>query len=160
MFVPSPVISLSIEPKGRETTNFSKALSRFQREDPTFKVHVDNESKQTIISGMGELHLEIYVERMKREYNVETVVGKPQVAFRETISEKSKFTYVHKKQSGGAGQYAKVMGYFEPIPESENEEAEKAGDSNQFEDRTTGMNVPSNFIPAIQKVIFVNSGIF
>ncbi|KAF8180817.1 P-loop containing nucleoside triphosphate hydrolase protein [Pholiota molesta] len=103
MFVPEPVISLSLKPKGTETPNFSRALNRFQKEDPTFKVHIDHESKETIISGMGELHLEIYVERMRREYNVDCLTGKPQVAFRETISAPAEFSYTHKKQTGGAG---------------------------------------------------------
>ncbi|NXD32277.1 EFGM factor, partial [Spelaeornis formosus] len=87
MFVPDPVISLSIRPEGTETPNFSRALNRFQKEDPTFRVHVDSESSETIISGMGELHLDIYVERMRREYNVACVTGKPRVAFRETITQ-------------------------------------------------------------------------
>eukprot|EP00842_Homolaphlyctis_polyrhiza_P006465 jgi/Hompol1/681/HPOL_002517-RA len=147
MFVPRPVISLSITPKGKETGNFSKALSRFQREDPTFRVHVDNESKQTIISGMGELHLEIYVERMKREYNVECVTGKPQVAFRETITTTTKFDYTHKKQSGGAGQFGRVIGYIEPIPAEDMQE----DSASQFEDRTVGMNIPYQYIPGIEK---------
>ena len=147
MFVPRPVISLSIAPKGKESANFSKALQRFQREDPTFKVHVDNESKQTIISGMGELHLEIYMERMKREYNVDCVTGKPQVAFRETITRKAEFNYTHKKQSGGSGQFGRVMGYIEPI-----EEVEEDAEPLEFEDSTVGMNIPSQYIPAIEKV--------
>ncbi|KAK6985242.1 elongation factor G, mitochondrial, partial [Favolaschia claudopus] len=115
MFVPEPVISLAIRANGIETPNFSRALNRFKKEDPTFRVHMDQESKETIISGMGELHLEIYVERMRREYNVDCVTGKPRVAFRETISKRSDFVYVHKKQTGGAGQYAKVCGYIEPM---------------------------------------------
>ncbi|KAJ3103654.1 Elongation factor G, mitochondrial [Phlyctochytrium bullatum] len=146
MFVPEPVISLSIEPKGKETTNFSKALNRFQREDPTFRVSIDPESKQTIISGMGELHLEIYVERMKREYNTECVVGKPQVAFRETITSRVPFNYTHKKQSGGSGQFGRVMGFIEPISETEEIVME-----NEYENRTVGMNIPSQYIPAIEK---------
>ncbi|KAJ2923446.1 hypothetical protein H1R20_g13648, partial [Candolleomyces eurysporus] len=115
MFVPDPVISLSIKPKGQETPNFSRALNRFQKEDPTFKVHIDQESKETIISGMGELHLEIYVERMRREYNVDCTTGKPRVAFRETVTQRAEFNFTHKKQTGGAGQYAKVMGFIEPM---------------------------------------------
>jgi elongation factor G len=145
MFVPSPVISLSIAPKGKESTNFSKALQRFQREDPTFKVHIDQESKETIISGMGELHLEIYVERMKREYKVDCQTGKPQVAFREAITKRVEFNYTHKKQSGGSGQFGRVMGYIEPIdPNGENANLE-------FVNETVGMNIPSQFIPAIEK---------
>jgi elongation factor G len=152
MFVPEPVISLALTPKSKDTTNFSKALNRFQREDPTFRTHVDNDSKETIISGMGELHLEIYVERMKREYKVECSTGKPQVAFRETLTKPIKFSYTHKKQSGGSGQFAKIQGYFEPIPEEDQEE----GVTFQFENQTVGMNIPSNYIPAIEKVCSIS----
>ncbi|BFZ63143.1 Elongation factor G, mitochondrial [Saitoella coloradoensis] len=147
MFVPEPVISLSLKPKGKETPNFSKALNRFQREDPTFRVHIDDESKETIISGMGELHLEVYVERMRREYQVDCTTGKPQVAFRETITEPAKFSYVHKKQSGGAGQYAKIEGYIEPMTAEECADAEDTS----FINRVTGGNIPSGYIPAIEK---------
>ncbi|KAI8902758.1 P-loop containing nucleoside triphosphate hydrolase protein [Globomyces pollinis-pini] len=148
MFVPEPVVSLSLTPLKRDSvTNFSKALNRFQREDPTFRVHVDDESKETIISGMGELHLEIYVERMKREYKVECTTGKPQVAFREAVTKHVPFDYTHKKQSGGAGQFGKIMGYIEPIPEEERVE----GVTFEFLNETVGMNIPSNYIPAIEK---------
>ncbi|HRK03355.1 MAG TPA: EF-Tu/IF-2/RF-3 family GTPase, partial [Oligoflexia bacterium] len=117
MHVPNAVISLAIAPKEKAgQANFSKALNRFTKEDPTFRVHRDEESAQTIISGMGELHLEIYCERIKREYNCEVTVGKPQVAFRETISQKGEFEYTHKKQTGGSGQFGKVIGYIEPLP--------------------------------------------
>ncbi|KAG0217660.1 Elongation factor G, mitochondrial [Mortierella sp. NVP41] len=145
MFVPNPVISLSLKPKGKETPNFSKALNRFQKEDPTFKVHVDSETKETIISGMGELHLEIYVERMRREYNVDCVTGKPQVAFREAITDGSKFNYTHKKQSGGSGQYGRVQGFIEPA------EIDEDGKDAFFESRVVGGNIPTNFIPACEK---------
>ncbi|KAF9190951.1 Elongation factor G, mitochondrial [Haplosporangium sp. Z 767] len=145
MFVPNPVISLSLKPKGKETANFSKALNRFQKEDPTFKVHVDSETKETIISGMGELHLEIYVERMRREYNVDCVTGKPQVAFREAIQDSAKFNYTHKKQSGGAGQYGRVQGFIEPAAMDED------GNEAFFESRVVGGNIPTNFIPACEK---------
>ncbi|KAF9929312.1 Elongation factor G, mitochondrial [Mortierella alpina] len=145
MFVPNPVISLSLKPKGKETPNFSKALNRFQKEDPTFKVHVDSETKETIISGMGELHLEIYVERMRREYNVDCVTGKPQVAFREAIEDGAKFNYTHKKQSGGAGQYGRVQGYIEPAAHDED------GNDAFFESRVVGGNIPTNYIPACEK---------
>ncbi|KAF8814590.1 translation elongation factor G [Phlegmacium glaucopus] len=146
MYVPEPVISLSLKPKGIETPNFSRALNRFQKEDPTFKVHVDHESKETIISGMGELHLEIYVERMRREYNTDCITGKPRVAFRETITQRADFSFTHKKQTGGAGQYAKVMGFIEPM-ELDPETGKDVG----FESVVMGGNVPSNFIPAIEK---------
>lgn len=149
MFVPEPVISLSLKPKGKESANFSKALNRFQKEDPTFRVHVDDESKETIISGMGELHLEIYVERMRREYNVDCSTGQPRVAFRETISEKATFSYTHKKQSGGAGQYAKVEGFIEPMEPTENANGNKI--DIEFENRVTGGTIPNGFITACQK---------
>ncbi|CDK24436.1 unnamed protein product [Kuraishia capsulata CBS 1993] len=110
MFVPDAVVSLAIKPKTKDAANFSKAINRFQREDPTFRVRYDSEMQETIISGMGELHLEIYIERMRREYNVECTTGKPQVAYRESIASSADFDVVFKKQSGGAGQFARVMG--------------------------------------------------
>ncbi|KAJ2375628.1 Elongation factor G, mitochondrial [Coemansia sp. RSA 2607] len=146
MFVPESVISLSLTPKDKNSPNFSKALNRFQREDPTFRVHVDSESKQTIISGMGELHLDIYVERMRREYNVDCVTGKPQVAFRETATKRSEFTYTHKKQSGGAGQFARVIGYIEPIDPEQQAEL-----PHEFVNNVVGGNIPTNYIPACEK---------
>lgn len=166
MFVPEPVISLSIKPAGQETPNFSRALNRFQKEDPTFKVGLDPTSKETIISGMGELHLEIYVERMKREYNVPCITGKPLVAFRECITSRANFTYTHKKQSGGAGQFAKVIGYIEPMTMPGEEEAaaaegaapkkklvggkKEARTDVEFENAVMGGTVPSNYIPAVE----------
>lgn len=141
MFVPDPVISLSISPKNKDT-NFSKAINRFQKEDPTFVVKFDPESKETIISGMGELHLEIYVERMKREYNVECVTGKPQVAYRETVTSETPFDYTHKKQSGGAGQYAKVMGLLS---------SSTFPDKNTFESQIVGGKIPEKFLFACEK---------
>jgi elongation factor G len=114
MHVPDPVISLAVRPKDKNSLDaFSKGLNRFIKEDPTFRVHVDSESKETIISGMGELHLEIYTERMKTEYNCPCVSGKPKVAFRETITASTPFDYIHKKQSGGAGQFGRVIGELE-----------------------------------------------
>ena len=97
---------------------------------------------------MGELHLEIYVERMKREYNTECITGKPQVAFRETITSRVPFNYTHKKQSGGSGQFGRVQGYIEPV-----EEPDEDGETVEFVNNTVGMNIPSQFIPAIEKVI-------
>ncbi|KAG6868847.1 Elongation factor G, mitochondrial [Termitomyces sp. T159_Od127] len=146
MFVPEPVISLAIKANGIETPNFSRALNRFQKEDPTFRVHMDKESKETIISGMGELHLEIYVERMRREYNVDCSTGKPRVAFRETITQRAEFTYTHKKQTGGAGQFAKVMGHIEPM-----ERDSETGKDVEFENVVMGGTIPTNFIPAVEK---------
>lgn len=146
MFVPEPVISLAITPEGKESSNFSRALNRFQKEDPTFRVHVDKESSETIISGMGELHLEIYVERMRREYNVPCTTGKPRVAFRETITKRANFSYTHKKQSGGAGQFGRVMGYIEPM-----EVDEDTGKDVAFENRVVGGSIPNGYFPACEK---------
>ncbi|MBP5567790.1 MAG: elongation factor G, partial [Treponema sp.] len=116
MFVPEPVISLSIEPKDKQAAiQMSKALNRFTKEDPTFQTYTDPESGETIIKGMGELHLAVYVERMKREYNCEVTTGQPQVAYRESITTTGDFNYTHKKQSGGSGQYGRVAGFMEPI---------------------------------------------
>lgn len=144
MFVPDAVVSLAIKPKDKNAlNNFSKALNKFSKEDPTFRVHVDEESSETIISGMGELHLEIYCERLKREFNVETEVGAPQVAYRETITKSTKFDYQHKKQTGGQGQYAKVIGVLEP---SDNPAGEY-----EFVDEIVGGRIPREFIPACDK---------
>jgi len=143
--VPDPVMSLAIAPKSKEmTAGFSKALGRFQREDPTFRVSLDPESSQTIISGMGELHLEVYTERMKREYKVETEVGKPRVNFREKVTQKAEFDFLHKKQSGGQGQYGRVIGYIEPLPEDSVEKFE-------FVNGLIGNNIPPGFVTAIEK---------
>ncbi|MBK9294730.1 MAG: elongation factor G [Oligoflexia bacterium] len=145
MFVPAAVISLAVAPKDKATaSNFSKALNRFTKEDPTLRVHRDEESAQTIMSGMGELHLEIYIERIKREYNCEVIAGKPQVAFRETITQKAEYNYTHKKQTGGAGQFAKVAGYIEPLPAD-------AVETYEFVNDITGGAIPREFIPAVDK---------
>lgn len=143
MFVPDAVISLSIRPKQtKDTPNFSKAIARFQREDPTFRVHVDSESGESIISGMGELHLSIYVERMKREYGVEVVTGQPQVAYRETITQHIDFDHILKKQTGGAGDYARVMGWMEPTGELS---------ENKFEQQVSGGTIDEKFLFACDK---------
>lgn len=139
MFVPEPVISLSIKAVGKESPNFSRALNRFQREDPTFRVHIDSESKETIISGMGELHLEIYVERMRREYNVSCITGKPQVAYRERLSNEVKFDHTLKKQTGGAGQFARIMGHLAPA------------ETSAFESRVVGGSIPEKLLSACEK---------
>ncbi len=145
MYVPSPVISLAIAPKDKNSqNNFSKALNKFTKEDPTFRVHRDEESAQTIISGMGELHLEIYCERIKREYGCEVVVGKPQVAFRETITKRGEYNYTHKKQTGGQGQFGRVIGYIEPLPAD-------AELKYEFVDDIVGGKIPREFIPACDK---------
>ena len=146
MHVPDAVISLAVAPKAKDTAaNFSKALQKFRKEDPTLRVHRDEESNETIISGMGELHLEIYIERMKREFNCEVIAGKPQVAYRETIHKKAEFDYVHKKQTGGSGQYAKVVGSIEPIAVEEGKDPK----SYEFVDDVVGGRIPKEFIPAV-----------
>jgi elongation factor G len=142
MFVPEPVISLAIKPKDNKSAdNMSKALNRFTKEDPTFRAFVDAESKETIIRGMGELHLEIYIERMRREYAVEIETGMPQVAYRETISQAVDFDYTHKKQTGGSGQYGRVAGIMEPDHEKDYE----------FIDDITGGAIPREFISSCDK---------
>jgi len=142
MYVPAPVISLAIHPKDNKAqVNMSKALGRFTKEDPTFRAHVDQETGETIIEGMGELHLEVYVERMRREYGAEVQTGNPRVAYRETITRRADFNYTHKKQTGGAGQYGRVAGYIEPTDEADF----------VFENRITGGAIPTQFIPACEK---------
>ncbi|KAJ8256281.1 hypothetical protein COCON_G00184330 [Conger conger] len=143
--VPDSVISMSMKPSNKnDLDKFSKGINRFTREDPTFRVNFDTESKETIISGMGELHLEIYSQRMEREYNCPCVMGKPKVSFRETVTESVPFDYTHKKQSGGSGQYGKVIGVLEPLDSESNTKVE-------FTDQTVGTNIPKQFIPAIEK---------
>jgi elongation factor G len=141
MFVPSPVISVAIKAKdsGAEI-QMSKALNRFTREDPTFKCWVDAESNETIVAGMGELHLDVYIERMKREYKAEVITSPPQVAYRETITKKTEFMYTHKKQTGGSGQYGKVGGWAEPFD----------GEF-EFVDEIKGGAIPREFISAVEK---------
>ncbi len=144
MFVPEPVISLAIFPKDNKSQiNMSKALNRFTKEDPTFRTHVDEETTETIIEGMGELHLDIYVERMKREYGADVETGKPRVAYRETITQRAEFNYTHKKQTGGSGQYGRIAGYLEPIPEGP--------EDFQFVNEVRGGAIPTQFIPACEK---------
>jgi elongation factor G len=142
MFVPEPVIKLMIKPKDQKSQiNMAKALNRFTREDPTFRTFVDEESGETIICGMGELHLEVYVERMKREYQCEVDTGAPQVAYRETIGRKAEFNYTHRKQTGGSGQYGRVAGYLEPWPDAEY----------LFEEQIVGGVIPREFISSCDK---------
>ena len=126
MFVPEPVMSLAITmDKNSNQANFGKALAKFGKEDPTLRISTDPISKQTILSGMGELHLEVYIERMKREYDVHVEVGQPSVNYKETITTKTAFNYVHKKQTGGSGQYAKVIGYIEPLEDLEDDDEKR-----------------------------------
>ncbi|KAK4167256.1 mitochondrial elongation factor g 1-like protein [Cladorrhinum sp. PSN259] len=144
MYVPDAVMSLSIKPKrSSDADAFSKAMNRFMREDPTFRLHVDEESEETIISGMGELHLDIYVERLRREYKVDCETGKPRVAYRETISRKAEFDFLLKRQSGGPGDYARVVGFIEPN--------EKDTEANHFESRVVGGNIPEKYLSACGK---------
>ena len=146
MFVPKPVIKVSVTPTSRaDADKMSKALQRFRKEDPTFNVYTDEETSETIIAGMGELHLDIYVERIRREYKVELEVGEPKVSYRESPTKKAEWKYTHKKQTGGSGQYAHIEGYFEPLVEGESEE------TFVFEDEVTGGRIPKNFIPSIEK---------
>ena len=142
MFVPEPVISEAIEPINKQdAANMSKALNRFTKEDPTFQTYVDPESNQTIIRGMGELHLSVYVERMKREYKCEVRVSEPEVAYRESITQRADFNYTHKKQTGGAGQYGRVAGFMEPLQEQDYE----------FVDSIKGGAIPNEYIPSCDK---------
>jgi elongation factor G len=142
IYVPEPVIHLSISPKDRKAEgNLAKALARFAKEDPTFRARVEEESGETIVSGMGELHLDVYVERMKREYNAEVVTGAPQVAYREAASKRADFDYTHKKQTGGAGQYGRIMGYLEPL---------ETGEFEFVNEIRMGV-IPAEFVPAVEK---------
>ena len=149
MYVPTPVISLAIEPVDKKAAdNMAKALNRFTKEDPTFQTYVDPESNQTIIRGMGELHLGVYIERMKREYKAEVKVGQPEVAYREAISQRAEFNYTHKKQTGGSGQYARVAGYIEPIVQTNPDEPAK---DYEFVDEVKGGAIPTEYIPSCDK---------
>ena len=144
MYVPDPVISLSIKPKrSSDADAFSKAMNRFQREDPTFRLRVDEESEETIISGMGELHLEVYVERLRREYKVDCVTGQPRVAYRETITQHTEYDYLLKRQTGGPGEFARVMGFIEPNPENP--------EKNKFESQVVGGSIPDKFLTGCSK---------
>jgi elongation factor G len=144
MHVPAPVISLSIKPSDNKAQdNMGKALGRFVREDPTFHAGVDPESGETVIRGMGELHLDVYVERMKREYSVEVETGAPQVAYREAISQRAEFNTTHKKQTGGSGQFGRVEGYVEPLDDGEFE----------FVNEVRGGAIPTEYIPSVEKGI-------
>ena len=149
MFVPEPVMSLAVKPKKTEMQNaFAKALNKFTKEDPTLRIKVDSDTKETILSGMGELHLEVYIERMIREYQVECEVGQPNVNYKETISNKQTFDWLHKKQTGGSGQYARVVGYIEPLDENEMTES---GKTNIFENKCIGTNIPPEYYPSCEK---------
>jgi len=149
MHVPEPVMQLSIKPKKSEyVSKFMKALKRFQREDPTLRIGQNEETEEIIMSGMGELHLQIYAERIRREYDIDVEVGNPIVNYRESITTNAAFNYLHKKQSGGSGQFARVIGHLEPMISSF-EDSNETG--NVFEDATGGNNIPNEYIPAIEK---------
>jgi elongation factor G len=140
--VPEPVIHLSIAPRDRKAeANVAKALARFAKEDPTFRARVDPESNETVISGMGELHLDVYVERMRREYKADVETGRPQVAYREAVSRRADFDYTHKKQTGGAGQYGRVCGYVEPYE----------GGEFEFVNEIRGGAIPAEFVRSVEK---------
>ena len=142
MYVPEPVISLAITPKDKKSADqMAKALNRFTKEDPTFQSYVDPESNQTIIKGMGELHLDVYIERMRREYKCEVETGMPQVAYRESITQRADFNYTHKKQTGGSGQYGRVAGFMEPLEDKDYE----------FVDNIKGGVIPNEYIPSCDK---------
>ena len=141
MHVMEPVISLSLKPvDNKSEIAMSKALNRFTKEDPTFRTYVDKETNETIIQGMGELHLDVYVERMRREYNANVEIGKPRVAYRETITRKADFNYTHKKQTGGAGQFGRIAGFMEPCE-----------DDFEFNNKITGGKIPTQYIPSCEK---------
>ncbi len=145
MEFPEPVIQIAIEPKTKaDQEKMGLALNRLAAEDPSFRVKTDEESGQTIIAGMGELHLDIIVDRMRREFKVEANIGAPQVAYRETLTKKVEVDYTHKKQSGGSGQFARVKIVFEPNPD---------GDDFVFESKIVGGAVPKEYIPGVEKGI-------
>jgi elongation factor G len=145
MYCPEPVISMAIEPERQADRDaMAKALNRFVKEDPTFHTHYDDESGQTIISGMGELHLEVYVERMRREYRARVVLGAPKVHYRETPTVEATFNHRHKKQTGGAGQYAHVVGKLIPLNDDDEQDY-------LFESKVTGGRIPTEYIPSVDK---------
>jgi elongation factor G len=145
MFVPDPVIKIAVRPVSRsDGDKMSKALTRFRKEDPTFHSMTDEETKEVLLSGMGELHLEVYIERMRREYGVEVEVGAPKVSYREAPTQPAEFNYKHKKQTGGSGQYAHIVGRIEPLPSSAEENFE-------FEENIVGGRIPKQYIPSVEK---------
>jgi elongation factor G len=145
MFVPQPVIKMAVNPASREGSDkLGKALQRFRKEDPTFQVSTDEETGETVIAGMGELHLEIYIERIRREYGVEVEVGAPKVSYREAPGKPAEYNFRHKKQTGGSGQFAHIVGKLELLPED-------AEDIFEFEDKVTGGRIPREYIPSVEK---------
>ena len=145
MFVAEPVIKMAINPLSRDGADkLGKALNRFRREDPTFRVTTDEETCETVIAGMGELHLEIYVERIRREYSVEVEVGAPKVSYREAPTKTAEYNFKHKKQTGGSGQYAHIVGKLECLPEGSEETFE-------FEETSSAAAFPRNTFPSVEK---------
>lgn len=145
MFVPEPVITVAISPLSRnDADKMGKALARFRKEDPTFRMSTDEESGEVLIAGMGELHLDVYIERMRREYKVEVAVGAPKVSYRESPTKTVAFNYKHKKQTGGSGQYAHMVGRFDPLPSN-------AEETFEFEENIVGGRIPKQYIPSIEK---------
>jgi len=145
MFVAEPVIKMAISPITRDSGDrLTKALQRFTKEDPTFRASTDEETGETLIAGMGELHLDIYVERIRREYKVEVEVGAPKVSYREAPTRETEYSYTHRKQTGGSGQYAVIVGRFEPLPDD-------APEIFEFEDKVIGGRVPREYIPSVEK---------
>lgn len=145
MFVPEPVIAMAVSPSDRSGSDkLGKALQRFRREDPTFRISTDQETGEVIMAGMGELHLEVYVERIRREYKVEVEVGAPKVSYREAPTQRADFNHKRKKQSGGSGQYGHIVGYMEPLPDDSEE-------TFVFEEKIVQGRIPKQYIPAIEK---------
>ncbi|MCO6455795.1 MAG: elongation factor G [Pirellulaceae bacterium] len=145
MFIPDPVIKVAVSPKNRaDADKLGKALARFRKEDPTFHVNTDEETGEILLAGMGELHLEVYVERIKREYKVEVEVGAPKVSYREAPTVVAEYNYKHKKQTGGSGQYAHIVGRFEPLPAD-------AEESYEFEEKVVGGRIPKQYLPSVEK---------
>jgi len=145
MFVPEPVIKVAVSPAKRaDGDRMGKALARFRKEDPTFQVMTDEETNETLMAGMGELHLEVYIERIRREYGVDVEVGAPKVSYRESPGKTVEYNYKHKKQTGGSGQYAHIVGTIEPLPEDSEE-------TFVFEDSIVSGRIPKQYIPAVEK---------
>ncbi len=139
------MIKVAVQPKSRsDSDKLGKALARFRKEDPTFQVNTDEETNEILIAGMGELHLDVYIERIRREYKVEVEVGAPKVSYREAPTKVAEFNYKHKKQTGGSGQFAHMVGKLEPLPDD-------ATESFVFEDTVVGGRIPKQYIPSIEK---------
>jgi elongation factor G len=146
IFIAEPVIKMAINPVSRENADkLGKALNRFSKEDPTFRRATDDETGETVIAGMGELHLEIYVERIRREYGVEVEVGAPRVSYRESATREAEYNFRHKKQTGGSGQFAHIIGKLAPIVDEDEEE------NYIFDENIVGGRIPKEYIPAVNK---------